>query len=340
MSLHVGQAGVQIGDTIWELYSLEHQIDVDGTASKATDTEAFFSATENGKYVPHSIFIDLEPTVIHEIRTGKHRNFYHPETLISGKEDAANNYARGHYTVGKEIIDRVLGQIRRQVEKFSGLQGFLVFNSFGGGTGSGFTALLLERLQADYAKSLQLQFAVYPAPKISTSVVEPYNSVLTTHSTIEFADVTFLFDNEALYDICQTCLRIDRPAYLNLNRLLAQVVASTTASLRFQGSMNVDLNEFQTNLVPYPRIHFPLIAYSPLLPKEKVFHETNSIKEITNNCFEPNNCMMKCDPRQGKYMACCMLYRGDVVPKDINDTISHIKSNKYINFVDWCPTGM
>lgn len=339
MSLHLGQAGVQIGDTIWELYRLEHSIDADGTASETSDTGAFFSSTDNGKFVPHSIFIDLEPTVIQEMSAGVHKNFYHPETLIWGKQDAANNYARGHYTVGKEIVDVVLSQIRRQVEKYSCLQGFLVFNSFGGGTGSGFTALLLERLNADYAKSLQLQFAVYPAPKISTAVVEPYNAVLTTHSTIEYSDVTFLFDNEALYDICLSNLKISLPAYRNLNRLLAQVVASTTASLRFQGSMNVDLNEFQTNLVPFPRIHFPLMAYSPLSAKEKSMHETNSIKQITNNCFEPNNCMMKCDPRQGKYMACCMLYRGDVVPRDINDTISFIKANKYINFVDWCPTG-
>lgn len=220
----------------------------------------------------------------------------------------------------------MLSQIRKQVEKFSCLQGYLLFNSFGGGTGSGFTALLLERLHNDYAKALNLQFSVYPAPQISTAVVEPYNSVLTTHSTMDYANVTFMFDNEALYDICKNSLKVDRPAYQNLNRVLAQVVASTTASLRFQGSMNVDLNEFQTNLVPFPRIHFPLVAYAPLLAREKSMHETNSVRQITANCFEPYNCMMKCDPRKGKYMACCMLYRGDVVPKDINDTITIIKS--------------
>lgn len=339
MSIHVGQAGVQIGDTIWELYRLEHNINADGTANEASDTTAFFSSTDNGKFVPHSIYVDLEPTVIGEIRSGVHKDFYHPETLICGKEDAANNYARGHYTVGKEIVDRVLQQMRKQVEKFNCLQGFFLFNSFGGGTGSGFTALLLERLQADYAKALNLQFSVYPAPKISTAVVEPYNSVLTTHSTMEYSNVTFLFDNEALYDICQHSLKVDRPAYRNLNRLLAQVVASTTASLRFHGSMNVDLNEFQTNLVPFPRIHFPLVAYAPLFAKEKYMHETNSIRQITTSCFEASNCMMKCDPRNGKYMACCMLYRGDVVPKDINDTISLVKSKRTISFVDWCPTG-
>lgn len=103
--------------------------------------------------------------------------------------------------------------------------------------------------------------------------------------------------------------------------------------------MNVDLNEFQTNLVPYTRIHFPLAAYSPLRSAKKSSHENYSISSITNSCFEPSSMMVKCDPRRGKYMACCMLYRGDVVPKDINSAIATIKSNHNIQFVDWCPTG-
>lgn len=84
MSIHVGQAGVQIGDTIWELYRQEHDVNADGTVNKTTDTGAFFTATENGKFVPHSIFVDLEPTVIDEIRTSAHKTFYHPETMIYG----------------------------------------------------------------------------------------------------------------------------------------------------------------------------------------------------------------------------------------------------------------
>ena len=64
-----------------------------------------------------------------------------------------------------------------------------------------------------------------------------------------------------------------------------------------------------------------------------------SVAEITNACFEPANSMVKCDPRHGKYMACCMLYRGDVVPKDVNAAIATIKSKRSVQFVDWCPTG-
>ena len=71
----------------------------------------------------------------------------------------------------------------------------------------------------------------------------------------------------------------------------------------------------------------------------QAYHESLSVAEITNACFEPANSMVKCDPRHGKYMACCMLYRGDVVPKDVNAAIATIKSKRSVQFVDWCPTG-
>ena len=62
----------------------------------------FFSETGAGKHVPRAVFLDLEPTVIDEVRTGTYRQLFHPEQLISGKEDAANNFARGHYTSKKK----------------------------------------------------------------------------------------------------------------------------------------------------------------------------------------------------------------------------------------------
>ncbi|CAG0887937.1 unnamed protein product [Darwinula stevensoni] len=247
ISIHVGQAGVQIGNACWELYCLEHGIQPDGqmpsdkTLGGGDDSfNTFFSETGAGKHVPRAVFVDLEPTVVDEV---------------------------------------------------------------------------------------------------ATAVVEPYNSILTTHTTLEHSDCAFMVDNEAIYDICRRNLDIERPSYTNLNRLIAQVVSSITASLRFDGALNVDLTEFQTNLVPYPRIHFPLATYAPIISAEKAYHEQLSVSEITNACFEPANQMVKCDPRHGKYMACCMLYRGDVVPKDVNAAIAAIKTKRTIQFVDWCPTG-
>lgn len=86
----------------------------------------------------------------------------------------------------------MMDRVRRLTDACSGLQGFFVFHSFGGGTGSGFGALLLERLSADYGKKSKLEFCVYPAPRLSSSVVEPYNSVLTTHTTLEHSDCSFM----------------------------------------------------------------------------------------------------------------------------------------------------
>merc|ERR1712182_190861 len=194
--IHMGQAGCQIGNGCWELFCLEHGIQPDGqmpsdkTIGGGDDSfNTFFSETGAGKHVPRCIYLDLEPTVIDEVRTGTYRQLFHPEQLISGKEDAANNYARGHYTVGKEIVDLALDRLRKLADQCTGLQGFLVFNAVGGGTGSGLGSLLLERLSVDYGKRSKLGFCAYPSPQVSTAVVEPYNAVLATHSLLERTDV-------------------------------------------------------------------------------------------------------------------------------------------------------
>jgi len=241
--------------------------------------------------------------------------------------------------VGKEQIDIALDRIRKLAEQCTGLQGFMIFHSVGGGTGSGFGSLLLERLSVDYAKKSKLDFCIYPSPQVSTSVVEPYNSVLSTHSLLEHTDVALMLDNEAIYDICKRNLNIQTPSYTNLNRLTAQVVSSLTASLRFDGALNVDINEFQTNLVPYPRIHFMLCSYAPVLSADRSLHEGLSVNELTTAVFEPQNMMVKCDPRHGKYMATCLVYRGEVVHKDVNQAVMNVKNKSTIQFVDWSPTG-
>lgn len=106
-------------------YLLEHGLGPDGRPdTNAKDVgdpgsyETFFSETSGGKHVPRALFVDLDPSPVDEIRTGAYRQLFHPELLISGKEDAANNYARGHYTVGKEMIDTVMERVRRVVGEY------------------------------------------------------------------------------------------------------------------------------------------------------------------------------------------------------------------------------
>ena len=101
------------------------------------------------------------------MRTGTYHDLFHPDQLVSGKEDAANNYARGHYTIGKDLIRPTMDKIRKLADACSGLQGFLVFHSFGGGTGAGFGSLIMERLSMDYGKKSKLCFSIYPAPQVT-----------------------------------------------------------------------------------------------------------------------------------------------------------------------------
>ncbi|XP_035835959.1 tubulin alpha-5 chain isoform X2 [Helianthus annuus] len=346
VSIHIGQAGIQVGNSCWELYCLEHGIQPDGfiTSGNSQGTgddsfNTFFSETSSGKNVPRAVFVDLEPTVIDEVRSGTYRQLFHPEQLISGKEDQLINLKTNLCAVGKEIVDVCLDRVRKLADNCTGLQGFMVFNAVGGGTGSGLGSLLMERLSIEYGKKPKLGFSIFPSPQVSTAVVEPYNSVLSTHSLLEHTDVVALLDNEAIYDICRRALDIDRPTYTNLNRLISQIISSLTTSLRFDGAINIDINEFQTNLVPYPRIHFMLSSYAPVISSARAYHEQNSVGEITTAVFEPSNMMAKCDPRHGKYMACCLMYRGDVVPKDVNTAVGSIKTKRTVQFVDWCPTG-
>jgi len=343
ISVNIGQAGVEIGSASWALYCLEHSINPDGQMDREdlkTDVfDGFFSSTSSGSYVPRTVFADLEPTVIDVIKHGEYKSLYHPDQLVSGIEDAANNYARGHYTVGKQVIEMVIDRVRKLADDCDGMTGFIFCRSFGGGTGSGFSSLLMERLSADYGKKTKLEFSIYPAPRLSTAIVEPYNAVLTTHSTMDLIDCCFIVDNEAIYDICRRNLNIERPSYGNLNRIIAQAISCITCSLRFEGTLNVDLNEFQTNLVPYPRVHFPMASYVPIVSAKKASHEKHTVKDLTIASFDARNQMVKCDPKEGKFMSCVLLYRGDVAPNDVQSAISHIKSQRDIQFVSWCPTG-
>merc|ERR1711997_272289 len=288
------------------------------------------------------ITVDLEPTVVDDVRTGAFSQMFHPEFLLNGKEDAANNFARGHYTVGKEILDQVNDRLRKLVDNSQNVQGFIVNHAVGGGTGSGLGALILERIAVDYRKKSKIGFEIYPAPNLSTCIVEPYNAMLATHWLLDHTEVSVVLDNEAIYAIAQKQLDIKRPSYLQLNMVIAKVVSSMTAALRFDGEANVDLGEFQTNLVPFPRLHFMTTALAPVISKDKASHEAQTVREITDHVFQPVNMLVKYadfDPVEDKYMAISINYRGEIKSKEANATVQWLKQNNKISFVEWCPTG-
>lgn len=349
INVHIGGAGCALGIASWELMCLEHDIQPDGqmpsdkTIGGGDDYNSyfntFFSETGAGKHVPRAVFVDLEPLQVDAIRTGEYRQLFHPEQLITGKENASGIYARGRYTVGRELIDQTLDRIRKLMDQCTGSQGFLIHHAAGGGTGSGFTSSLVERLSVEYGKKSKITFSITSDPEIGPYITDPYNFVLAHHALLEHVDCTFPLENRQVSYLCRQNLDIRQATYQNLNRVMAQIISHTTASLRFDGALNVDLAEFQSNLVPYPRLQFALASYAPLISCEKAYHEQLTVAEITNLCFEDASQTVMCDPRHGKMMAVNLLYRGDVVATDVNSAIANLKTKRTIQFVDWVPTG-
>merc|ERR1712110_664951 len=158
----------------------------------------------------------------------------------------------------------------------------------------------------------------------------------------DHTEVSIVLDNEAIYTIVQKQLDEKRPSYQQLNQIISKVVSSMTASLRFDGELNVDLGEFQTNLVPFPRLHFMTTALAPVVSKDKKDHEAQTVREITDHVFQPQDMLVKYadfDPVEDKYMAISVNYRGTIQSKEANATVQWLKQNNKISFVEWCPTG-
>uniref|UniRef100_A0AAY4CP99 Tubulin beta chain n=1 Tax=Denticeps clupeoides TaxID=299321 RepID=A0AAY4CP99_9TELE len=205
--LQAGQCGNQIGAKFWEVISDEHGIDPTGSYHGDSDLQldrinVYYNEASGGKYVPRAVLVDLEPGTMDSVRSGPFGQIFRPDNFVFGQSGAGNNWAKGHYTEGAELVDSVLDVVRKEAESCDCLQGFQLTHSLGGGTGSGMGTLLISKIREEYPDRIMNTFSVVPSPKVSDTVVEPYNATLSVHQLVENTDETYCIDNEALYDIC------------------------------------------------------------------------------------------------------------------------------------------
>ncbi|OAY74828.1 Tubulin beta-1 chain, partial [Ananas comosus] len=222
--LHVqgGQCGNQIGAKFWEVVCDEHGIDPTGRYTGSSDLQlervnVYYNEASCGRFVPRAVLMDLEPGTMDSVRTGPYGQIFRPDNFVFGQSGAGNNWAKGHYTEGAELIDAVLDVVRKEAENCDCLQGFQVCHSLGGGTGSGMGTLLISKIREEYPDRMMLTFSVFPSPKVSDTVVEPYNATLSVHQLVENADECMVLDNEALYDICFRTLKLTTPSWLSMS---------------------------------------------------------------------------------------------------------------------------
>merc|ERR1712209_337078 len=224
--MQAGQCGNQIGAKFWEIISDEHGIDPTGTYHGDSDLQlerinVYYNEASGGKYVPRAVLVDLEPGTMDSVRSGPFGQIFRPDNFVFGQSGAGNNWAKGHYTEGAELVDSVLDVVTKEAESSDCIQGFQLTHSLGGGTGSGMGTLLISKIREEYPDRIMNSYSVVPSPKVSDTVVEPYNATLSVHQLVENTDETYCIDNEALYDICFRTLKLMTPTYGDLNHLVS-----------------------------------------------------------------------------------------------------------------------
>ncbi|XP_052898891.1 tubulin beta chain-like isoform X2 [Anopheles moucheti] len=343
--LQAGQCGNQIGSKFWEIISDEHGIDPTGHYHGDTDLQleridVYYTEVNGNKYVPRAVLVDLEPGTMDSVRQSPYGALFRPDNFVYAQSGAGNNWAKGHYTEGAELVDNVLDVIRKETEACDCLQGFQLAHSLGGGTGSGMGTLLISKIREEYPDRIMNTFSVVPSPKVSDVVLEPYNATLSMHQLIEASDQTNCIDNEALYDICFRTLRIFNPTYPDLNHLISVTMSGVTTCLRFPGQLNADLRKLAVNMVPFPRLHFFMPGFAPLTAKGSQQYRALTVPELTAQLFDAKNMMTACDPRHGRYLTCAAIFRGTMSMKEVDQQMLNIQSKYNSYFVEWIPNNV
>ncbi|VDL59601.1 unnamed protein product [Hymenolepis diminuta] len=343
--IQMGQCGNQMGAKFWEVVSDEHGLTSEGLYQGDSDLQleridVYYSEAAGGRFVPRAVLCDLEPGTMEAIRSGPVGNLFRPDNYVFGTTGAGNNWAKGHYTDGAELIDGLLDVVRKEVECSECLQGFQIIHALGGGTGAGLGTLLVGKIREEFPDRIICSFSGIPSPKVSDVVVEPYNATLSFHHLIENTDETFCIDNEALYNICNRTLKLATPTYGDLNHLVSATMSGVTTCLRFPGQLNADLRKLATNMVPFPRLHFFMPGFAPLTSRHSQAYRSYSVHDLTAQMFDSQNMMAACDPRHGKYLTVAAMFRGHISMKEIDENMLSVQNKNSAYFVEWIPNNV
>lgn len=153
------------------------------------------------------------------VQSGPFGQIFKPDNFAFSQPGADNNWARGHYTEGAEVVDSVLCVVRKEPESCDCQQGFQLAHSLVGGIGSGLGTFLISKICEEYPDHIMNTFSGVPSPKMSNTIVKTYNAALSVHQLVENTDETYCIDNEALYNICFHALKLTIPTHRDLSHL-------------------------------------------------------------------------------------------------------------------------
>ncbi|MBL9113610.1 MAG: tubulin beta chain [Verrucomicrobiaceae bacterium] len=343
----VGQAGNQIAASFWKTICLEHGIDpltgqTAGGAEPKGNWSAFFSRlgeSSGSSYVPRAVMVDLEPSVIDNVKAGS-GSLFNPANLIARSEGSGGNFAVGYLGEGRTVLPEIMNRLNTEIDKCDNVGGIIVLHSTGGGTGSGLGSLIIESLKERYPEHPILSCAILPSPQVSSVVTEPYNTVFALNTLRRTADACLIFDNEALFELAHRKWNIDSPSVDDLNLLITEALAGLTASMRFSGFLTVEisLREMLTNLVPQPSLHFLMLSFAPLTPPDRSKFEEMGIEEMIRSLFQNESVFAACHPMEGRFLSTAVLYRGIMEDKPQADA-ALAAMREQLPLTYWIPTA-
>lgn len=318
-----------------------------------------------------AVMIDMEEGVVNEILKGPLRDVFDCQQLITDVSGSGNNWATGFMMYGQQYREQIIEVIRHAAELCDCLQCFFLIHSMGGGTGSGLGTSVLNLLADEYPDVYRFTTAVYPSADDDV-ITSPYNSVLAMHQLTECADCVLPIENQALVDIYNKVSNALPPSktgkkvypsssqshvkansaitsgdggvdkgpgkpFDNMNNIAANLILNMTSSSRFEGSLNVDLNEITMNLVPFPKIHYLVSSQTPLYALTDVNLPTRRLDQMFSDAFSKDHQLIKADPKHSLYLACALMLRGNVEISDIRRNIERLKPS--LHFIHWNQEG-
>ncbi|RLU22574.1 hypothetical protein DMN91_004852 [Ooceraea biroi] len=376
VTVQVGQCGNQVGSAFWPLALHEYGIQTTSSGVNLLKVQrnhvkhvndlshafpSFFhvpNAADNlhfqdiadlnkAKVKARAVLVDMEDSVVSRFKQGPLRQLFDQTCIVTNYPGSANNWAIGYYEHGRKHQDRLEESVRRTVEKCDRLHGFLLLYSLGGGTGSGLGTATLKLLKDNYPHVERIVSCVYPANTRDT-ITAPYNALLATRELIEHATCVFPVENKALLDICNAQMKRENTGQMNynascrpfqdMNSIVVNMLLHLTSGSRFPGSLNMDMNEVATNLVPYSKLHYVFSSISPATLSASdmcTMQETKLQDELFINAWSRNNQLIKLDPLQptSVVLAAAHIARGNTTLSDMKRNIERFQNKS--KFTSW-----
>lgn len=335
-----GQCGNNIGKYFWnnikdEMVSIENSPDFDHSMNQMQNPEKYFEKTTKNEYFPRSIFVDLDPDGKQHLVQS---SLYYASSFIFGTNGAGNNWARGHYTDGAELMENVMDMTRIKAEKCDYLKNIQIFHGLGGGTGSGMGSLYALKAKEEYPKQFLSTFSVIPSSKISDCIVEPYNFVLANRVLNEFCDAVIFMDNDALIELYFREFGISEVLIRQMNHFIGSAMSNITYCDRFKGTDSYDFIKLATNLIPLPNLKFLTVGLSPLILKECTDISSYSLNAIIEELLSLKNMFCKSKQSETRILAATGIFIGkfSIENDELQIDQKHLESS---NFVEWAPNN-